>query len=265
VLDSSLRDALIALAARERLLVACDFDGVLAPIVTDPLSARPLPESVVALGALARHPRVRVALVSGRQLDELVVVASPPEEAVLVGSHGAQVRHPGPGVPDAGSLSLTGPERELLVRLTAEVERIHGGRPGTTVERKPAAVVLHTRRAERDVAATATAEALDGPATWPGVHVTTGKEVVELSVSQATKADALRRLRRELGLPGPAGGVLFLGDDVTDERAFAVLRDEDGDVTVKVGPGPTGARHRIADPHEVGELLGLLVSLVSTR
>ncbi|WP_313885844.1 hypothetical protein [Fodinicola feengrottensis] len=37
------------LAQTTRLLVATDFDGVLAPIVSNPASARALPESVAAL------------------------------------------------------------------------------------------------------------------------------------------------------------------------------------------------------------------------
>jgi trehalose-phosphatase len=226
------------------------------------LTARPLPESAAALGVLAGRPRVQVALVSGRPLDELVTVASPPPEAVLVGSHGAQLRRPGE-VEGGHPLTLTEEEQELLSRLVAEVEHLCMRYPGTFLERKPAAAVLHTRRAERDVASAAAAEALDGPATWPGIHVTTGKEVVELSVLQATKGEALRRLRLESDLPEDGGGVLFLGDDVTDERAFAVLRDETGDVTVKVGPGRTAARHRVADPREVTELLGSLVELTS--
>jgi trehalose-6-phosphatase len=42
---------------------------------------------------------------------------------------------------------------------------------------------------------------------------------------------------------------------VTDERAFAVLDDAAGDVTVKVGDGPTAARHRVRDPEAVADLL----------
>jgi len=88
-----------------------------------------------------------------------------------------------------------------------------------------------------------------------------GKEVVELSVSDATKGAALRRLRALTGTaPGP-GGVLYAGDDVTDETAFAVLDDDAGDVTVKVGPGETGARHRVPDPQAVARLLQELAAL----
>lgn len=257
-----LQAALDAFAQRERVLVALDFDGVLAPIVADPEAARPLPAAARALTELAGRGAVHLALVSGRQLADLRRLADPPPQALLVGSHGAQVRRPGDG-PDSGDALTLGPgERELLVRLGAELETISTGHPGTVVEHKPAAVVLHTRRADRQVAAAATALALAGPATWPGTHLTSGKEVVELSVIEATKGEALSRLRTELGLPAGSGGVLYVGDDVTDERAFAVLDDDSGDVTVKVGPGDTLARHRVDGPPEVAELLGLLLDQV---
>jgi trehalose 6-phosphate phosphatase len=54
--------------------------------------------------------------------------------------------------------------------------------------------------------------------------------------------------------------VLYLGDDVTDEDAFTAL--EDG-VTVKVGEGPTAARHRVADLAGVHDLLERLVARLS--
>jgi trehalose-phosphatase len=130
------------------------------------------------------------------------------------------------------------------------------------LEHKPTAAVLHTRRADRPIAAAATRAALEGPARWEGVHPIAGKEVVELAVTDVTKGSALRLLRARTG---PAsGGVLYIGDDVTDERAFAVLDDDAGDVTVKVGEGDTAARHRIADPPAVARLLQAIVALRSS-
>jgi trehalose-phosphatase len=86
-----------------------------------------------------------------------------------------------------------------------------------------------------------------------------GKEVVEIAVTDVTKGTALLRLRGLLRLPA-AGGVLYVGDDVTDERAFAVLDDDAGDVTVKVGDGPTAARHRVPTPEAVATLLHTLLT-----
>ena len=70
-LPPELAAALGALARVPTLLVALDFDGVLAPIVQDPSSSRPLPGSAVAVDALAALPGTTVAMLSGRALGDL--------------------------------------------------------------------------------------------------------------------------------------------------------------------------------------------------
>ena len=267
-----LRGALRRLAARDGVLLALDFDGCLAPFVVDPEDARPLPAASDALERLARLPGTAIARVSGRPLETLRRLATPPPQALLVGSHGAEFAGPDGaplaadalgGTSDDGTNDGTNdaPAHALLARLEAAVTELVAAHPGTALERKPTAAVLHTRGADRTTAAAATSAALAGPATWAGVRAMRGKEVVELSVSDATKGAALRRLRALTGTaPGP-GGVLYAGDDVTDETAFAVLDDDAGDVTVKVGPGETGARHRVPDPQAVACLLQELAAL----
>ncbi len=246
--------ALEGFAMRPSLLIALDFDGVLAPIVADPGAARALPQSHRHLVSLAALPGVRLALVSGRQLADLREVAAPPPGTLLVGSHGAEMSS---GTGDPAPTALEPEAAELLARLVAELNRISAAHKGTHVEVKPTGAVLHTRRAKREIAAEATQQALDGPATWPGVHLTHGKEVVELAVVAVTKGTALRELRERTR----ADAVLYVGDDVTDERAFAVLDGDAGDVSIRVGSGETVADHRLGSPDEVAAMLGLLVDL----
>jgi trehalose-phosphatase len=260
LLPARLVEALRVLAARPDVLLALDFDGCLAPIVPDPDDARPLPEAREALHRLVQAPGTTVALVSGRSLDALRRLAAPPPRALLVGSHGAEYAG-ATASDDADGDGPDGPARHLLRRVIDAVARIVEEHPGTTMETKPTAAVLHTRRADRPEAEAATAAALAGPATWGGVHAMRGKEVVELSVTDVTKGTALRRLRAVAGLVAGGGGVLYAGDDVTDERAFAVLDDDAGDITVKVGNGDTAARHRVADPQAVAVLLQELAAL----
>src|SRR4051812_8666384 len=62
------------LAEPARALVAVDFDGTLAPIVTRPEDARPAPGAVDALRALADRVGC-LAVVSGRAADDVVRVA----------------------------------------------------------------------------------------------------------------------------------------------------------------------------------------------
>lgn len=247
--DPDLRAALTLVARVPRLLVASDYDGVLAPIVTDPAQAVPLPGGIAALTDLAGLPDTAVALVSGRARADLAALSGAPPTLTLVGSHGAEFEH-------GFTVPLTEEQLTLHERLRAALEELVDGRAGVWLETKPASVVVHTRTAPRDVAAEVMEAVRRGPATWSGVHPTTGKEVIELSVSSADKGTAIDTLRAQVS----ADAVVYLGDDVTDENAFARLRE--GDVGVKVGPGDTLARYRLSDPPAV---VGALTTLYELR
>ena len=72
--DATLREAIVRLARVPQLLVCCDYDGTLAPIVDTPGDARPRRESVAALRALAALPDTSVAVISGRSLHDLAAL-----------------------------------------------------------------------------------------------------------------------------------------------------------------------------------------------
>lgn len=243
-----LRAALARLARLPRLLVASDYDGVLAPIVADPALAYPLPAGTTALGRLAGLPGTTVALVSGRSRADLARLTRGrlPAAVELVGSHGSEL---------AGSHVRLDPDQVALRdRLAGALAEIIKEQPGVWVEDKPVSLAMHTRPAPPEVGTAVRAAVLAGPGSWPGVHVTTGKEVVELAVAAADKGVAVRALREAAG----ADAVLFLGDDVTDENAFAVLSGPD--VGVKIGPGDTTARFRVPDPPAAVRALQLLLA-----
>jgi trehalose 6-phosphate phosphatase len=236
--------ALDELAGVPRLLVALDFDGVLAPIVDVPSEARPLPASAAAL------PGTTVALLSGRGLADLAAVS---------GLAAVAADHPDRGgEPDDGGAVLDDAQQARLDALTAELEALVDGEPGVRLERKPAGVAVHVRGAAPDVAERVLDAVRRGPAARDGVDATPGKSVLDLAVLQVTKGLALDVLRDRVA----ADAVLFAGDDVTDETAFAVLRD--GDVGVKVGEGETAAAHRVPGPPEVAALLERLLDLRAT-
>src|SRR5690606_27391446 len=112
-----------------RLLVALDFDGTLAPFVDNPRSARPLPEAWAQVMALRACPDVAVALVSGRALESLRHVASPPDDLYLVGSHGLEF-HFGGTASDGSSIVLDAVDktrRAALGRVLGEVAALEEG------------------------------------------------------------------------------------------------------------------------------------------
>ncbi|MBD1543863.1 trehalose-phosphatase [Arthrobacter sp. IA7] len=248
-LSPELLDAVRRIAGTDHLLVAMDFDGTISPIVDHAGDARPLPRSAAAFAELTALPRTTTALISGRALDSLRAVASPPEETLLIGSHGAEAWL-GPGSApltlDPAQLSLLEEVRDILTEIVELA-------PGTVLEEKPAGVVLHTRLAADDVAEDAVAAARAALQDRPGVYLKNGKRVLETSVVHASKGEGVDFLRQATG----ATGVLFAGDDTTDEDALARLGQDD--LGVKVGLDFTQAQFRVEAPVHIAELLEALL------
>lgn len=250
-LSPELLSALATAAATDTLLIALDFDGTMSPLVDRAEDARALPGSAAALRELAQLPRTTTALISGRALDSLRLVASPEPETLLIGSHGAETWTG----PDGAPLELTASQAEILRRATDAVQQVVDAHPGTVLERKPAGVVLHTRTADADTAAAATSAARNATSELDGVHLSDGKSVLELSVVQTDKGKGLQSLRDVAG----ATAVVFAGDDVTDEHALRTLTPPD--VGIKVGDGETSALYRIDSPEQLVLVLEELVTL----
>jgi len=229
-LPGDLDAALADFAAARPLLVASDYDGVLARLRDEPSAAVPEPGVAEALARLAAVDGVTVALVSGRGVADLQATSGFTGPFRWVGSHGEEFDGP-----LAGELA---DRRDALVGLlTPVVDEVAGAR----LEIKPASVAVHVRQVGDRTAAAALLERT-GSLVDSSLTLKPGKDVLEIAVTNADKGTALRRLVEELG----AAAAMYLGDDVTDEDGFRALAP-DG-VTVKIGEGPTDARYRVADP-----------------
>jgi trehalose-phosphatase len=228
------------LAATSKLLLASDFDGTLAEIAVDPDIATPLARSKAALETLADSPGTTVAVISGRRRSELAERFDHPS-FILIGEHGA----------DHGD--GTGPESEALLEARLLVDQLAQTAPRAMAEHKTRSVAFHyrlvgspdrvvdeLRRRAEDI---------------PGLRIIEGKKVVELTDSAVDKGVALVELRREVS----PDRVVFMGDDVTDETAFAALQP--GDVGIHVGVDPSLAGVTVPDPSSLADLLDTLVAL----
>lgn len=240
-------------AALPRVLVATDFDGTLAPLVDDPMQSRALPGSEDLLNTLTTLPGTVVAVVSGRALADLIELTRLDGTVLLVGSHGVERSSESVGAaPDTT-------EQARFAAVDADLTALLRDHPRARIERKPHSLVLHTRGLPADEAEAATAAADVVAARHTGLVVTPGKDVVELATRHVGKGVALCELAQEHRVDA----VLYVGDDVTDEQAFAELRPTD--LTVKVGAGATGARHRVADESQVQDLLREVLRLRASR
>ena len=231
-------------AVLERLpgaLLAFDVDGVLAPLVEHVDQSALTPGVDEALAVLARH--TPVTLLSGRSLDSLKRLLDFPPGLFVIGSHGLEVH-------GASGVELTGDEQDLYELLTSLGRRCveESGR-GAWLEYKPASVAVHTRQADRARASDAVAALVAAAMRLDEATVKAGHQVVELFVRDTDKGTALLDLAGRV----EAKSLVFLGDDRTDEEAFA--RMGPGDLSVRVGPGETVARLRLAGHAQAAEFV----------
>lgn len=245
VVPADLDAALARFAARRPLLVASDYDGVLAPLVGDPSAAVPEQGAAEALARVAGFDGVTVALVSGRGVADLQATSGLSGPFRWVGSHGEEFDGP-----LAGELA---DRRDALADLLAPVV---AAVPGARLEVKPASVAVHVRQVEDRAAAAALLEQARSMVD-SSLTLKPGKEVLEIAVTDADKGRALQRLIADLGVDG----AMYLGDDITDEDAFRALRPDD--LTVKIGEGETIARHRVAGPADAVAVLNRLADLLA--
>lgn len=276
------------------VLIALDFDGVIAPLQDDPATSAPLPASARAVEELAALPRTPVGYISGRSLEVLKDLSHAPGRALFIGSHGLETDFAALGTDAAGpakgsepasepdgtrtaadgadpngtasagrprfSAPLTAQEEHSLRELDAALEDIRSRTPvdgsgELRVERKPMGRTAHTRGMSRERVEYFAAELAALIARMPQLRSFSGHDMTEFAVRMETKGDGLERMISATR----ADAVLFMGDDVTDEDAFDRLqRGGVPSVAIKVGEADTLAPLRIAGPEDVAAVLARL-------
>ncbi len=238
------RWAEVAERLRSAKLVALflDFDGTLVPIQPRPGDVRLDAATRRILSRLARQPRTKVWIVSGRRYADVrrrAKVAG----AKHLGLHGWERGGRGP---------LPREPRRRLEKALHLLEQRVACFPGIWIEDKGLSLGVHYRRATAGAVRRARPllRALVRPFA-PDLHLLEGKKIWEVLAKEVkSKGTAVRAVLGELpraALP------IYVGDDTTDETAFAALRRG---ITVRVGiPRQTKARFYLRDPEEVKEFL----------
>jgi trehalose 6-phosphate phosphatase len=240
--------------APPRLLVACDFDGTLAPLVSEPTAARLPPETLAVLRQLQVVPGVNLAFISGRALDDLIQRVPLPE-AIFAGNHGLEIRGHGLDGERTQAVKL----KPQLAKLTARLKEITYRGNSLHVENKGLTISVHLRNIPAaDRAAVSHAVALAGQLDT-SFRLQRGHLVMEyLPDIPWDKGAVVKQIAARLGLPNCA--IFYAGDDTTDESVFHALPTG---LTVHVGTRETtAARWSARDPTDV---LHLLEKITSTR
>jgi trehalose 6-phosphate phosphatase len=183
-----------------------DFDGSLAPIVTRPADARPLPASVAAIRRLAERCPV-VAVVSGRPLAFLEPWFPAPVR--LAGLYGLERRVEG--------CAEEHPDATRWRRVVADVaHRAEHLPPAVLAEDKGLSLTLHYRTAPE--LADVVSRWAHNEAARSGLEARPAKMSVELHPPVHIDKGVV-----VTGWAAGAAAVLFAGDDAGDLPAFAAL------------------------------------------
>jgi trehalose 6-phosphate phosphatase len=231
------------------IAVLLDIDGTILDIAPTPGAVIVPPSLRETLARLSRETGGALALVSGRSLDDIDLLFAP-LRLPAIGGHGAELRaSPHAKLQADGARPLNGDLKERLCELSV-------GAPGVLVEDKGYSLAVHFRLAPDQEARVKEAVAAI-QADWPKepIEILPGKSVVEVKPVGFHKGAAIRQLMQHAPFTGRRP--IFIGDDTTDESAFAVMPEFHG-LGFSVGRKVHGTAHCFAAPSDVRRWLECL-------
>lgn len=238
----------------KQLAVFLDFDGTLTPIVARPDLAR-LSKSIHATLERLSH-LCTIAVISGRDLADVqqrVGIAT----LFYAGSHGFDITGPGKTHVqfEQGTEYLS-----LLDQAEAELREKLAAIEGCLVERKRFSIAVHYRQVEPASVPKVKETVADTLRLHTPLRLSKGKKVYELQPNiDWDKGKALRWLLKALDLNRPEVIPMYIGDDLTDEDAFAAIHDDGIGILVAETAKQTEARYLLANPEEVQRFLEALI------
>lgn len=241
-----------------------DYDGTLAPFVRERMQARTWPGVPERLMLLATRARTRLVLISGRPAGDFRSLLPPDLRVEIWGSHGRE------HVARNGDSSITPLEPAQDACLSQLESALRAAGLDHIIEKKVGSLAMHTRGLPTAVAERVNALAHNFQCSLPGEANRSGDAAqrddsahlewlafdggIELRGTGCTKATAVHSI---LAAEPPDAPVAYLGDDQTDEDAFAALADRPSSlrVLVRPEPRPSAADLYIVPPDELLDFL----------
>jgi trehalose-phosphatase len=237
------------LQSEPRSLLMLDYDGTLAPFHIDRFAALPYPGVEDRLAVLSELPRVHLVLVSGRPARELRGLLRPTMKAEIWGSHGReQLRCDG----SYELFALNPAQQAALERVAGEMTALGFSE---ALEVKPSSLAIHWRGFAPDVQ-----ERLRSLIQSVFVRLAEPDNLqllpfdggLELRAIDRTKGTAVEQILAQEPVPLP---VAYLGDDLTDEDAFAAIGNSGFAILVGAEARDSFARFWLRPPEELLKFL----------
>lgn len=237
--------------ASSRVLML-DYDGTLSPFCDDPEKAAPYAEVPPLLRRMREETDTRLIIVTGRRAGDALRLLGL-DGLEVWGSHGLERMRPDGSYEmarlDAGSVQMIADADELLAN-----EGLAG-----MAEYKPAGIAIHWRGRE----ATAEETTHKVKRVWSMLKSRDGLKLapfdggIEIRTSARNKGDAVRAVMAEAG---SGAAIAYLGDDTTDEDAFAALTGHGLSILVRDVYRATAAEIWVQPPGGVVSFLETWIS-----
>lgn len=244
----------------QRAAVFLDYDGTLTPIVERPDLAILSEEMRTAIRNLAAI--CKVAIISGRDREDVYRLVGL-DDLIYAGSHGFDIAGPaGLRIQHEEGTAFTNTVQRAATRLAEALVSVEGA----LVEPKRFAVAVHYRQVSAAEVPAVEAAVDNVLKDMPDLRKTFGKKVFEVRPRlDWDKGKAALWLLRTLGLDRHEVLPFYIGDDITDEDAFAVLQGRGIGILIGCPARETAARYALDRPADVERFLGNLATTLEGR
>ena len=230
-------------------LLMLDFDGTLAPFRKDRRTAFPYPGITSLLQEIRATRKTRIVIISGRDATEIIPLLAIEPQLEVWGCHGLQ------RIKVDGSVKFSALDERTGKALFVAKEWLVSQQLQNVAEFKTGSVAVHWRGLSENQAQDIHDRVMLG---WAEIAQQYSLDLlhfdggIEIRSMNANKGTVVGTLLDEMKSSVPAA---YLGDDITDEAAFATINGSG--LSILVGPEwrPTAARLWLRPPREVIDFL----------
>lgn len=247
--------------SNKSIFMFLDYDGTLVPIVETPDKAVISTDVKELLHKLSKNPACSIAIISGRALKDIKNLVGL-KDIIYAGNHGLEIE--GPKIRFESQVS---PKLKSIIRQIKEnLENKLSGIKGVFIEDKGLTISVHYRLVDKKaipLLENIFTELVKPYTIRDKIKINSGKKVYEVKPPvtwDKGKIVSWLLARQQFAQGEDKVFPIYIGDDVTDEDVFRVLKNKG--LTIFVGePGLSGAQYYLKDTEEVIRFIKQILDL----